>query len=751
MGRLWEQNRLCAGCMNALVGEDTICPHCGFDNNGDNVAHQLPINTILAGKYLIGKALGQGGFGITYIGWDLNLEIKVAVKEYYPEGFVSREQTGHLTVMPYTGDKYEYYQTGCDRFVQEAKVAAKFGDFQSIVHVRDYFRENGTAYIVMEYVEGKTLITLAAEHGGKLPAQEVLACIQPVLRSLAQVHQTNVLHRDISPDNIIIKPNGQIKLLDFGAARQFSLSGERSNTINVKQGFAPEEQYRTHGEQGPWTDVYALCATIYRLITGVTPPMAMDRVMADVPLTPPIELGADLTPSQQDAIIHGLAVRAAERTRDMTMLEAELYGGETGLQYDGSDTAGKLLNTADGSGSMGLDPVTTGGEAGAETVRSNDAADTCANKPSKKKRGWMMAAAIAAFLLLCYGHIQLNLNMAAQKCAEADYSAADRHLKQSIFGGGLYPEYRDLIDAGLLIEEHRFDEAQSQINALKPDYFSIALLNTAESEIKYQKAVLLVEDGSYEGACALFEKLGGYRDSKAALAETRLLWGKEELNNGGYTLALELFSTLKKDGCEEAEDLLNQTYYARAAYFIRVDNPVSAYKDLAETNGYKDAAQLMNSLQDDIYYLGVSYYRNQKYSSATECFSMIKKYERSADYIMLMDLRACDITEDDLWNKLVPLIGFEDAGTLIFEQGWPAIYFMEGYFSGGGYYIRIYRDGGNWYGTWSLPNVRNDSWYFYDGKFYTNDVARLYVEAISEDSIRITHVTTNKTIVLTRS
>ncbi|HQQ41201.1 MAG TPA: serine/threonine-protein kinase, partial [Clostridia bacterium] len=210
----------------------------------------------------------------------------------------------------------------------EARALAKFPGDSGVVGVRTFFYENGTAYIVMDFVEGETLKSYAQRRGGRLPAAEVLALFQPILRSLARVHDSGLLHRDISPDNLMLKTDGTLALLDFGAARQMSIEGEHSNTINVKHGFAPEEQYRTRGEQGPWTDVYALCATIYRLTTGRTPPEALDRMADGTLLTPPNQLGADFTPAQEAAIIHGLAVRASDRTRDVRQLEKELYGGE---------------------------------------------------------------------------------------------------------------------------------------------------------------------------------------------------------------------------------------------------------------------------------------------------------------------------------------------------------------------------------------------------------------------------------------
>lgn len=319
-------NMICMRCMSQLNTENGICPSCGFDNAScQNEPHQLECRSILAGAYLLGCVIGQGGFGITYTGWDLNLDIKIAIKEYYPLGFAARDANTHISVLTLTGDKREFFQKGMERFVNEAKTLARLRQETGIVGVRGFFYENGTAYIVMDFVEGETLKSLASRRGGKLPAQEVLKLFRPLCDSLSRVHAAGLLHRDISPDNIILRPDGQLTLVDFGAARQISAYGEHSNTINVKHGFAPEEQYRTHGEQGPWTDIYALCATIYRLITGQTPPQALDRLSSGAAIESPRKLGADLTPAQENALLHGLGISAQYRIRDMQALVKELY------------------------------------------------------------------------------------------------------------------------------------------------------------------------------------------------------------------------------------------------------------------------------------------------------------------------------------------------------------------------------------------------------------------------------------------
>lgn len=322
-----DTDKVCLKCFSTLNKPRGICPFCGCNNSTvSNESHQLECGSILAGIYLVGKVLGQGGFGITYVGWDLNLNMKVAIKEYYPEGCVTRDTHTHLSVLAYAGTKEKYFHRGKERFVEEARTLARFSGDSGVVGVRAFFYENGTAYIVMDFVEGETLKSYAAQSGGKLRSAEVLSLFRPLIKSIARVHESNLLHRDISPDNIMVRPNGALALLDFGAARQISAMGERSNTINVKHGYAPEEQYRTHGEQGPWTDVYALCATIYRLTTGVTPTDALDRAINEKELTPPNMRGADFTPKQESAIMHGLAVKASMRTQNMRALIEELYG-----------------------------------------------------------------------------------------------------------------------------------------------------------------------------------------------------------------------------------------------------------------------------------------------------------------------------------------------------------------------------------------------------------------------------------------
>lgn len=302
---------LCLSCMKDAGKKFETCPFCGAAASFENQFHQLAPGSVLNGRYVVGKTLGQGGFGITYAGYDLTADTKVAIKEFYPDGGVSRQKDLY-TILPYSEKKTEeLFADGKAKFLKEAQKLAKFTNTEGIVQVKDYFEENGTAYIVMEFVEGPTLIRYLNNLGQPILPSDLYILLTPIFGALEQVHAQGILHRDISPDNIIVQPS-TAKLLDFGAARDFSLLGEKSNTINIKAGYAPEEQYLTHGKQGPWTDVYALSATCYRAVTGKSPASSIERLSSD-DLVPPSTLSANVTPAIEAVLLKGMAVRKENR------------------------------------------------------------------------------------------------------------------------------------------------------------------------------------------------------------------------------------------------------------------------------------------------------------------------------------------------------------------------------------------------------------------------------------------------------
>lgn len=317
------EKRRCYGCMN-LKTEVGICPHCGYDDRQTNEEHQLPTGTVLKEQYLVGKVLGQGGFGITYMGWDMYLDIPVAIKEYFPGGTVMRNCTESTEVVTYNGETGERFLQNKERFMREVKMLARFQDVKEIVQVKNFFLANNTAYIVMEYVEGITLKEYVKRNGGRLPVDEVLTLLYPVMDGLAQVHKTGLVHRDISPENIMILPNGKVKLLDFGAVRDVgNASVDRQLTHSteaiLKQGYAPMEQYQNRGRLGPWTDVYALCATIYYSLTGEIPPDAPERILGEK-IKWFTEKGIPVQKAIEQVVKDGMELRVEERIPDMETL-----------------------------------------------------------------------------------------------------------------------------------------------------------------------------------------------------------------------------------------------------------------------------------------------------------------------------------------------------------------------------------------------------------------------------------------------
>lgn len=316
------QVNLCFGCMEPT--DSYPCPRCGYTPGGKGAEWALQPGSILNGKYMVGRILGQGGFGITYIGWDIALEKKVAIKEYYPSGQVSRTP-GTNTLSWYTSESAALArQTGLEMFLKEARKMSKVDDVFGIVRVRDLFQENQTAYIVMDYVEGETL-KARLQKTGPMAWDQAKGIFQPAIRAMEQVHKAGLIHRDLSPDNLMLTPDGQVKILDLGAAKDLSINSGASSMQVAKGGFSPFEQYSQRGGSGPWTDVYAMAATIYYTLTGVLPPAAIDRVEED---TMDWSLVSTLPGRAREALRAAMAVSAKKRTQSMEELERGLFGAE---------------------------------------------------------------------------------------------------------------------------------------------------------------------------------------------------------------------------------------------------------------------------------------------------------------------------------------------------------------------------------------------------------------------------------------
>lgn len=274
--------QICLNCLNTYEDGVKVCPHCGLGNWKYQAADKsLKLGTMLKSRYKIGTVIGDGGFGITYRAVDMNTGKGVAVKEFYPREVVTRSSSDHTTVKLANPENTAQFQKGLNSFLEEANGLARFNNTDKIVNVYDFFEQNGTAYIVMEYLRGKPLSRYAKDHGGRISVSAAINVIMKMCEALSYVHGAGMVHRDISPDNIFVEKTGKIKLIDFGAARESYGNEEKTLSIVLKPNYAPPEQFRKKSRQGPWTDVYALGATVYKLLTGRTPDQAIDRIMED--------------------------------------------------------------------------------------------------------------------------------------------------------------------------------------------------------------------------------------------------------------------------------------------------------------------------------------------------------------------------------------------------------------------------------------------------------------------------------------
>ena len=319
-----DVNHLCPGCMGRWEDTEKPCPRCGFSwETAPAGGRELPIFTILAGRYLLGRRIGVGGFGIIYLAMDLAEERVTAIKEFFPASLASREG---LEVAALPGEEGRYFREALRSFHKEADLLSRFADVPGIVRYRDYVMENGTAYLVMDYIEGTNLRRYMRETGKTFTQEEALGLMRPILLAVDAMHRKNVLHRDISPENLIRKPDGTLTLIDFGAAREFSLDEEENLTVILKHGYAPEEQYHSGSRQGPWTDLYACCAVFYQMVSGIQPQDAAARARKDDLLTLDEIEGVQVTERFARIIEKGMTIHATERYASIRALMAELYG-----------------------------------------------------------------------------------------------------------------------------------------------------------------------------------------------------------------------------------------------------------------------------------------------------------------------------------------------------------------------------------------------------------------------------------------
>ena len=592
---MFDPNRICLGCMEELENGAVVCPKCGWNNAANNnVSHQLLAGSVLLGKYLVGRVLGEGGFGITYIGWDLILERKVAIKEFYPQGIVNRELTHRSTVVSCVG-KEEFIEKEKEGFIKEAKTMAKLGNIPGIVTMHDVFAQNGTVYIVMDYVKGKTLKAYVKENGNRLPVQQVISFLEPIFKALQNVHEKGLIHRDISPDNIMLRPDGTAVLLDFGAARQMSVAGERSLTVNLKHGYAPMEQYQTRGVQGPWTDVYALSATIYRLITGKVPPSAADRIIEDdLPL--PSTLGADILSWQEKALMHGLAVRTADRILNVS----ELWEGLT------TDPAAEPAQVQSPE-----NPVEENESVESEHISAVQGDEKNAQaEPSKEIKKQAK---------------EDSVNQAEECEKPSDAVNEEKKGKEE----AKQPEKkRKGENTKLLVILSAILTVLLLMLIFEP---SIAAFSNTQKEIAYKKGVNLFENREYSEAYKYFTKAGKYKDADDYCHKSL---GYNYCKEMELDKAIEEFRRLKYFGSVVAF-LTEYNEIGRCPYFNYSFLDVwDTYEDAIDLvlgdHGYYYSRDSTDNIKEAVYCIAMESMEQEEYFRARDLFEIIRDYSNSA-------------------------------------------------------------------------------------------------------------------------
>lgn len=316
-----ETQRFCPFCMSP-VHDDGSRPTCGQRvDNCSAPPHHLPLGTMLLGRYLVGRALGSGGLTITYIGRDLSLDNKVVVKELFPVDLVSRRSSESLGVKLYSGVEDKDLVDSRSTFLRDARTLALLGRSEVLPSARHFFEENGTAYLVMDYIEGESLAQVVGNRGSRLECDELLGLVRPLFPALSELHGAGLIHGNISPDNILLTEGG-VRLIGCSCPAAPTVKA-RISSMTPKTAYSPIERH-AGDRQGPWTDVYSLCASLYACITGIEPPPALGRVAKD-DMAPPRNLGIRMPTWQERALMRGLRMMPSRRFSTISQLEDALY------------------------------------------------------------------------------------------------------------------------------------------------------------------------------------------------------------------------------------------------------------------------------------------------------------------------------------------------------------------------------------------------------------------------------------------
>ena len=744
----------CPGCMKRKE-QSPICEHCGYNENIPNYPHQLPIGTVLREQYVIGKVLGQGGFGITYMGWDQNLDVPIAIKEYFPSGYVNRETTNTLSVTC-SRENTDIFIHNRDRFIREAKALAKLRDIPGIVRIHNFFQENGTAYIVMEYVEGIDLKRYIRMQGRVMTPAETFTVLKPVMEAMSAVHEAELVHRDISPDNIMIQRNGQAKLLDFGAVREV-LDADTDRQLSqateaiLKQGFAPMEQYQNRGSLGPWTDVYALCATMYYCMTGKVPPDAPARLLENRALEWDSIPG--LAQSQKEALERGMALLPKQRTPSTRQLLTELY-----VQREQSG----FRSTAQ----SGFQP-----QSKAEPALEND---------------FRNAYAAPAAQIIPAAPTEYPSHTIPLETEFDPFSAPAPEQDRAEVIAPTAPVQREIpIPAEPVVKppapaapKKKRGKLLSVIAVILAAVIGIGVFIATEDSRAYAKAEACLESGDYATALELFQALSekDYEDSASRVLQTRYYQAKAMLDQKEYQQALAAFEDLASEGYSAAYTMIDETQYRWAIQLVQEGEYFTALAKFRSIPTYSDADYQQEIVCARIYKQGIDDYRAGLYSQAKDNFNAITGYEKADSYLDLIKIRE---NADDYWGRdgggdlggkltafvvnsaidnLKKDVSFEDAADVLLISTFVASETLVGKWrtANNSHYIEFKSAEEGYTCTRNLPDfyLANATYYIEDGVFYLeNDSETIKVFTFtltSPNTLKVYAEKDGKTYTLTR-
>lgn len=609
----------CNHCMNEMKEGSNFCSYCGKTGGRSVPDHHLLPGTVLNGKFLVGDALGEGGFGITYIGRDMNLDMRVAIKEFFPSGYVNRTNTVTNAINDIAqGDRKAFFEKGKERFLNEARALAKFSGEAGIVDVRDFFETNNTAYIIMEYLEGTDLKSYIKQNG-LMSGEAVVNLLEPVMLSLKKVHAQGLIHRDISPDNIMILAD-TVKLLDFGAARNVSAETNKSLSVMLKPGYAPEEQYRSKGNQGPWTDVYALCATMYKCITGITPDDSTQRVFSDEVKTPSA-MGISISPVIENAIMKGMAVHQQDRFRNVDELLCALRGGSTTASVNtGAFYQGNVMQGSNSS-TIAVNPQGNVTESNAFTGTVGNPSEN----QNKKKSKTLLIAVIAAVAVVALVLVAVFAFVLPAFDGNENYDENDS-TSDTV---GAITEETSVEETETLPETTTQAEAPVAPTELSDDIFDFTfLLNGVVYQLPCTMDVFTDNGWVVNDYYSVDEKIAG--NSSVSI----------RFENGRDSITLEFYNysgnSKKISDCKvgairlRADEISEFELSGGLSFESSVDEIIDALGVPDSRNDYDDYASLAYYLDSDTsnYYNVYNFYRNEdEMDSSIEITNFVKTAE----------------------------------------------------------------------------------------------------------------------------